>query len=465
MYTLLVEAGLMELHGVIAVVANRPVSPGLSHPVGEALAQNWTASLKLIGGLDAPEVELELCAPDRKRCRSTSATGKRDSPEIAVAALLQFASEVLEREPAPGAVAHWSMPVSHDPYAVLMCGRAAAAWYGLLPLDAGDPSNKGKDPLARAVNIDPSMALAQWLQARNYALQANWDKAMPHFAAAREGRPLAPVLLADEAMAMEASRRSGAAADAWDALLDAVPRDPRFLLARVETDLVAGRLAQARTQLESLVLDFPKDSGVAAARVSLADKSGEEQGMDDLLKHWQETEPTATEPVRRRIQLRIRQAAYPDAWSMLPELRNRGGEALADQYEIPLGVALGEWETAAKAAERAGTPDVASRIRAREALIANPTRAPSLGNLGADGYLVLGWVSLRSGQPKDALKYAEAADKMRPWDPDVLTLMRDVLSSLGNAAAAQKVANKISAAEPPSPAVLVAANPPVANPG
>ena len=86
--------------------------------------------------------------------------------------------------------------------------------------------------------------------------------------------------------------------------------------------------------------------------MALADKSGDEQGLDDLLAHWQETDTLAVEPVRRRILLRVRQTSYPDAWAMLPELRARGANALADSYEIPLGVALGEWETAAKAAEQ-----------------------------------------------------------------------------------------------------------------
>jgi tetratricopeptide (TPR) repeat protein len=456
-YTLLLEAGLMELHGVTAVVAGRPVSPGLTRPVGHYETQEWTARLTFGPDPDVLEVELELCAPgEKKRCRSTSASGTRENPELAVAKLLNFSSEVLERQPAPGAVAQWTQPVSQDPYAVLICGRSASAWYGLFPMEPGDEGTSAKDPVLKAVLIDPSMALAQWLLARRYALATNWEKAMPHFAAAREGRPLAPVLLADEAMAMEAERRAFAAADAWDALLDAVPRDPRFLLARVQTDLVAGRLDHARTELEKLLVDFPRDSGVASARVDLADKSGEEQGMDDLLAHWQQTDPAAVEPVRRRIQLRIRQTNYRAAWEMLPELRNRGANDLADNYEIPLGVALGEWQTAAQAAERASLPDVARRIRAREKLTANPSTTPELsGAEGAEGYVVLGWSALRQDRPKDALKYAEAAEKLRPWDLEAMALSREAFSKMGNPAAAQKVAYRIAAIEPPSPAVVL----------
>lgn len=460
-YTLLMEVGLMELHGVTAVVAGRPLSPGLARPVGEAALQRWTASLTFGDNPDALEIEFELCSSDRRRCRSTSSTGTRESPELAVAPLLQFASEVLERDPAPGAIQQWTMPVSGDPYAVLICGRSAAAWYGLVEMEENEEGKKEKDQISRAVFLDPSNPLAQWLLARRYALEEKWTKSMPHFAAAREGRPLAPVFLADEAMAMQAERRPAAAADMWDALLEAVPRDPRFMLARVDTYLTAAMLDEARTQLGLLYQDWPKDSGVAAARVALADKSGEEQGVDDLLAHWQETDPLAVEPVRRRILLRVRQTSYPDAWSMLPELRSRGANALADSYEIPLGVALEEWETAAKAAERIGSPDVAARIRARQAMIADPARPPTMtGALTPESHVVLGRVALRQQRAKEALDYAERAEKLRPWDPEALALTRDALSSLGNSAAAQKVARKIAQMEPPSPAVLVTTGPP-----
>lgn len=457
-HTLLVEVGLMELNGVIAVVAERPLSPGLSHPVGMAEAQNWTASLRIGDDPSALEVELELCTPGRRKCRSTAATATQEEPQLATAKLLAFAAEVLEREPAARAVSQWSMPVSQDPYAVLMCGRAASAWYGLLESSASNDEDKSKDPIVRAVLIDPSMALAQWLLARRYALDLRWDDAMPHFAAAREGRPLAPVILADEAVTMENVRLGAAAAEAWDALLSAVPRDPRFQLASVETDLRIMQLDSARAELEQLVLDWPKDSGVAASRVTLADKAGEEKGVDELLEHWAQTDTTAVEPVRRRVQLRIRQNAFPEATAMLPELRARGADSLADDYEVPLGVALGDFETAAKAAERMQRPDVAARIRAREGLMAHPPRAPKLGDrIGPDGYLALGWFALQQGRPKDALTYADAADKLRPWDPDILTLSRDALSLLGNASAAQKVSDRMRLTEPPSPAVRLAA--------
>jgi tetratricopeptide (TPR) repeat protein len=450
-HTVLLEAGLLELHGVIVETNGRPTPPGLYRPVGVAKAERWTATLEFGDEPDALEVELELCTPDGKTCRSTAATAGPAEPQRATAKLLAFAAEVLDRKPAKGAIAQWSVPLSQDPYAILIAGRSAAGWYNLMEWD-GDT-----DPVVRAVLIDPTMALAQWLLARRYVETDRWDKALPHFAAAREGRPLAPIMVADEAIAMERTNRVGAAADLWDMLLDANPRDPRFQLARAENDLRALRLDDAQAELERLAADWPGDSGVAAARVTLADKRGEEKGMDELLAHWARTDKTAVEPVRRRIQLRVRQTDYEDAWRMLPTLRERGADALADNYELPLGIALQKWDTAATAAERSGRPDVAALIRAREALTNDPTKAPELdsGRLGADAYLVLGWVALRQNRPKDALAYAESADRLRPWDPDVMTLTRDALALLGNSSAAQRVADRIAAAEPPSPAVMV----------
>ncbi|MEQ1567474.1 MAG: hypothetical protein ABMA64_17670 [Myxococcota bacterium] len=455
-YTLLVEVGLMELQGVIVVTNGRPVSPGLSHPIGQDEGAKWSAELKFGPDAKKVEVELELCTNGGRRCKSTAATGDLEHPELAVAELLEFASTTLEREPAAGAVAQWRMPVSQDPYAVLIAGRSAATWYGLTDFPAEQELDKTKDPVLKAVHLDPSMALAQWLLGRRFALRGLWDKAMPAFAAAREGRPLMPVFLADEAMTMQAERRELAAADAWESLLDAVPNDPRFLLARVETELAAGRLSQARDQLKVLVLAWETDSRIAAARVELADKSGEEQGMDDLLAHWAQTDPKAPEPVRRRIQLRIRQGGYREAWEMLPELRARGANDVADQYEIPLGVALEEWDTAASAAERVGNPDVAARIRARAKLEADPTKTPQLPEgVGPEGLVVLGRVALAQNDATKALQLAERADKLRPWDPTVMALHRDALAGLGRDAAAQSVAVRIDLAEPPSPAVMV----------
>jgi tetratricopeptide (TPR) repeat protein len=459
-YTLLVEVGLMELQGVIVVTNNRPVSPGLSHPIGETEAPQWTASMKFGDDPDKFEVEFELCTNHGKRCRSTSATGNIANPELAVSQLLEFAQGVLQREPAAGAVGQWKMPVSQDPYAVLICGRSAAAWYGMIDVPPEHELDKQKDPVMRAVFLDPSMALAQWLLGRRYALRGVWDKAMPAFTAAREGRPLMPVFLGDEAVVLEAQRRELAAAEAWESLLEAVPNDPRFLLARVETELHAGRLDQARDQLAVLSDAWNEDSRVAAARVELADKSGEEQGVDDLLAHWAATDPTASEPVRRRIQLRIRQGAYQDAWDMLPTLRERHAVDIADNYEIPLGVALQKWDVAAAAAERVGSPEVATRIRARAGLEQDPKRTPELpGGSGPDGLLVLGRVALAQGDAKSALDYAQRADKLRPWDPDVMTLIRDALNQLGNTSAAQAVAVRIDAAEPPPPAIVVRVEP------
>ncbi|MEZ4236841.1 MAG: hypothetical protein R3F59_11945 [Myxococcota bacterium] len=385
-YTLLMEAGLLELHGVIVETNGQPEPPGLYRPVGLNKAEHWTVALSLGDEPEALEVEVEVCSPDGKTCRSTSATATPDAPQLATAKLLAFSAEILERKPSPGAVEQWQVPLSQDPYAILIAGRSAAGWYGLVDWD------EDKDPVVRAVLIDPTMALAQWLLARRYAQGDKWDKALPHFAAAREGRPLAPVMMADEAITMEHTNRVGAAADLWDMLLDANPRDSRFQLARAENDLRAMRLDDAKAELERLAQDWPGDSNVAAARVTLADKRGEEKGMDELLAHWAKTDKTAVEPVRRRIQLRIRQTDYQDAWKMLPNLRERGAEALADDYEFGLGIALEKWDEAAAAAERTGKPEVASMIRAREALTRDPTRPPELGSrIGADGYLVLGW--------------------------------------------------------------------------
>jgi tetratricopeptide (TPR) repeat protein len=458
-YTLLLEAGLFDLEGVIVVTADKPLPMGVRNPLGQLAAERWTVALNFPEDPDpdALEVEIELCNSSTKSCRSTSTTGNREAPQIAINELLIFAQQVLDRAPSPGASDQWLIPVSQDPYAVLICGRAAAAWYSMIEEEPSDEPRGGL--VFKAVNLDPSMPLAQWLLARQYAELGNFTKAMPHYAAAREGRPRSMVLLADEAMAMAAENRELAAADQWEAVLEAVPYDPRFLLARVETDLDAKRLSVARANLDRLTRTWGDDSGIAASRVRLADLSGEEEGVDELLARWQETDPGAVEPVRRRVQLRIRRGDYQQAWDMLPVLRERGADALANSYQIPLGVALEQWEVAAGAAMQTNQPVVAARIRARAALTRDPSRVPELGEATSDGLIVLGQVALNRGDQSGALAYAERADRARPWDPDALKLLRDVYSAMGNRERASALAARIRAIEPDPPALFISTKP------
>ncbi len=455
--TLLVEVGLSELAGVVVEVPDRPASPGVGALVGATELQRWTGRLRIGVDPKALDLELELCTPDGARCRATSATGTREAPERALPTLLAFASEVVGRAPAAGAQSQWSIPVSADPYAVLVCGRAAATWYGMLPAVPEEKEGESYDNVAKAVRIDPSMGLAQWLLARRFAQRGRWDRASMHFTAAREGRAYQPVFLADQATALRNEGKAVAAADTFDGLQELAPRDARFGLARARALLGARRLDDARVAIDALYADWPRDAGVAEARVTLADARGEQATTDELLAHWADTDRTAVEPVRRQVQIRIRAGRFPEAWDMLPELRRRGAHPLADGFEVPLGVALGRWNDAAMAAERLGEPSTAARIRARRDLEARPdhvTEGLLTWDASPEARVVLARGALAAGDVAQAAELLDDALRDAPWDVDVLTLAVDVATARGGAAAAQRHAERLAAIEPRNPVAV-----------
>ncbi len=457
--TLMVEVGLSELSGVMVEVPGLPPPPGVGQQVGVADTQRWTGRLRLSTDPKALDLELELCAPDGARCRATSATGTREAPERAIPTLLSFASEVLGRAPAPGTQAQWGIPVSADPYAALVCGRAAATWYGMLPAVSPEQEGEPYDNVAKAVRIDPSMPLAQWLLARRYALRGRWDRAAMHFTAAREGRPFHPVFLADQATALGNEGKGPAAADTFDGLLELAPRDPRFGLARARALLAARRLEDARIAVDALSADWPRDPGVAAVRVALADARGETAATDALLAHWADTDPRAVEPVRRRVQIRVRGGRFAEAWDLLPELRRRDAHPLADGFEVPLGVALGRWDEAAMAAERLGEPSTAARIRARRDLEARPDRVTDgllTWDASPEARVVLARSALAAGDLDAASDRFDDALRDAAWDPDVLALGVDLATARGAEAARARWAERLAAVEPPSPVTTVA---------
>jgi hypothetical protein len=452
--TLLVEAAIGELDGCIVTVAGKTASPGVGSPVGAARADRWSAQLALGDDPEALVVNLEICPVDADgvgtHCTTASGSGTRGAPWTAIPPLVALVSRIADRAPAAGAAAQWDLPVSADPYAVLVAGRGAASWYGLLPPPPHAAEGDVKrDPLARAVYIDPSMPLSQWLVGRRHALAGRWDDARPSFTAARQGRPFHPVLTADEARALVEEGRPLPAAEAWEGLMQVVPNDPRFQLPRALAVLGAGRTEIARGLLDELAADWPDDPGVAAARVAVADAADEDADLDVLLARWQATDPSAIEPVRRRIQLRIEMGRWQDAWDLVPELRARGASDLADGYALALGSLVGQAEEAAAAAERVGQPETAARIRTQDAIRSKR----SIGALppidDVDGWVAAGHAALADGRVDDAVGLAKRASKERAWDPDVLALLAEVERASGHQREASLAEARLRAVEPP----------------
>lgn len=365
--TALFEAALLDLEGVSADVGGR-ASPGVERAPGAV--PEWRATLQLdVGAAGAPAdalvVGVTLCSPDGP-CALLSAPATRGEPWLAISPLMADVSAELGRRSVAGASTAWAAPVSSDTYAVLIAGRSAATFYGLLPpVPANRQGDSRADSITRAVFIDPSASIAQWLLGRREAAEGRWGSAQQAFTAASGGRRFHPGFAADEAVALAASGRPGAAAVAFDGIVAVLGEDGRFVLSRAEALIDAGRLDDAWNLSERLVETWPRSPVVSGLRVRIADARGDEARLDALLAAWVIAEPGSAQPVRRQIFRRIHERDWEAAWLLLPELEERGARDEARSLRMSLGIAVKKYDLAALAAEQAGLVQVAADIRAR----------------------------------------------------------------------------------------------------
>jgi hypothetical protein len=184
----LYETGLGDLTGVVPHYDRQGPPPGIDRWLTGG-SEHWRARFSLAYERDNVQVVLRLC-PTRGACRAASAAGPRESPEGAVTELLVWSAGQLGVPVPAGMVEVWSRPLSSDRYAVLVLGRAASTWYGILP--SIEPEERGvpsKDPLTRAVLIDPSMAMAHYFLARRALDMGRYDVAARTFERARTNSP------------------------------------------------------------------------------------------------------------------------------------------------------------------------------------------------------------------------------------------------------------------------------------
>ena len=436
-----VEAGLADLQGVMPVVAGQGVAIGLTEAL-QTDAEAWTAAITMVSSeQEGVEIGLRLCGAEG--CVDHAARGTREAPFEALGALLEAASLQLEREAAPGAASTWALAPSADSYAVLMEGRSAATLYGILP-PPRRPGDRKSDPVARAVHLDPRMPVAQWIAARTSQDPASG------WASAGYARVVAPDRVAFRAAEAALYERAGKVREAWRAwedLAQRAPRDARFAVPRARAALAHELPAVATEALDDLGPRFRDEAPVLALRVAIADVVYREAADDDLLARWEAASPANPEPVRRRIQLRVRDRRYQEALDMTPELDRRTGTDEATRLRVALHVALGELEDAAEAAVSVGEPALAARIRARAVLQADPRAVPPPEGLDdALGRAIRGHALLASERPAEALAQADAALGLDPWLPEALALRAEALASLGRPAADARSA--LRAADP-----------------
>ncbi len=424
--TLAVELGLADIPGVVPLVQGDGVPLAFA---GTRLppARLADARLRVRGSDDALELELEVCIAG-EGCASTVAAGTSKAPWDAVGMVLEGAALALGGSVEASVAAAWRKPGSKDPYSELLTGRAAAAYFGLIPPSL-TPGDRKLDPVVKAVYLDPGQPLAQWLRARwEVASTTDGGVAPDCLAKAQMLRPTSALLAADQAALLTLTGKTNEALMAWEALANESSGDPRWRVPLARARLAAGRAEEAVAVLEALPPEFLWDSAVAGLRVSAVEAVDGEADLDPLLARWQSVAVTNPEPVRRRISSRVRAKRFDDALEFLGPMRERAPGPGTDSLEVALLVALERFDPAADLAP----PEVASRIRARRELSLNPAEFPA--SLPADDPAaahVTAEVALARNDPAGALAAIDLALAVAPLDASSHVVRARALEALG----------------------------------
>lgn len=446
--TLLVEMGLSDLPDTRPQVGGTPLPIGLREGLSPAPAP-YRAQLTVSGGAAAAQFVLRLCDPQQV-CLSHEASATSADPTAAAAALLRAAADQLGRHATPATEAAWGRPLSADPYAVLLLGRAAAALYGSYPAaEAEDIGHSPRDPIQRAAIVDPSMDEAWWVVSRQASALEDWPRARIAADRGLSAEPTRLALLADRAAILHRIGQADEAAVAYEGALAAAPRDPRLLRPAAAAALAAGDAEKADATLSLLSPTLADvDPAVAALRVAIADASG--PASDALLEAWQTVDPTNPQPIRRRIMARVRARAYAEALPFTAELALRGAAAEARAVESGLALATGDLRRAATALDALGDPAAAQKVRARELLPRSPSAAAALLGSSADrpGQIALGHALLQDGDPSGARAAVAPVLAARPDDPDALAVEVLALRALGESEAAADALARLRWADP-----------------
>jgi len=446
----LYETGLGDLTGVVPHYDRQGPPPGIDRWLTGG-SEHWRARFSLSYERDTVQVVLRLC-PTRGACRAASAAGPRESPEGAVTELLVWSAGQLGVPVPAGMVEVWSRPLSSDRYAVLILGRAASTWYGILP--SIEPEERGvpsKDPLTRAVLIDPSMAMAHYFLARRALDMGRSDVAARTFERARTNSP--ERLLLDAAVAAAvASSSSEAAVEArkrWDDLDARWPADSRFAIPRLESYLASGMATEAKTLLKELPNRFDADPSIARLRVEIAEALGPGPDYEQLVAAWAAVAAYDPEPVRRHIALRLRAGRLEEAFELLAQLEARGAATEAKQMTIALGAEIGRFEEAAKQAAVMGSDTLAERLRVRAALERSPADIPPQLARAKDHDARLLVAKLRaSRQPEQALADVRSVLRENRFRAEAIALEVMLLERLGRRDEAVQARERLQFADP-----------------
>ncbi|MFH1463523.1 MAG: hypothetical protein ABIO70_03980 [Pseudomonadota bacterium] len=447
--TALLEAGLSDLRQVAPEVNGTARSPGLSERVATG-AEIWSGQIALGADPQALVVSLDLCDP-LGVCAHHEAAGTREAPFAAVASVLVAATAQLRRQVPEAALARWQEAPSKDPYAILVCGRAAATLYGFLPPLA--PEKRGQtrqDPFARAVFLDPGMHVAWWVVGRDALLQGEAGRAAGAFDMALRRWPARTIYQADHAAALLAAGEPSRALAAWSALPANIAQDPRFTIAWAHAALAAHDTGRAQLLVDALPDELQDDPGLVALQVELAVGDGVSDEDLVLLRRWARVAPTQPEPVEREIAALMDLERNEEAAALLPELERRGRPLTAATLAVPLSLERHAWVPAQEAARRLGWDAVAERVALRAELETDPAVQPA-GLLWADDEDLVLMRATRWMAREDyttALADAEQVLTEQPWSPGALLVASQARRALGDESGADQALVRLGDVDP-----------------
>ena len=442
LYLALVESGLVELPGVTAVVDGVDPSPGVASAVSTG-GEHWRALLALVPDGEGVRYGLLLCDP-QNNCLNHESYGDRQRPWSATAELLAEVADALGRPATPAVMDGWARPQSADGYAVLVAGRSAAVFYGIRPpVSPEDYGDNRRDPVERAVFLDPSMPIAWWTHGRRDWINGDARAAREAFTRARIARPESVLWQADEAAALGMQGRWEESWAAWEPIQERSPDDPRFAVARASSALKAEKVQQALAILDALPPAAQTETAVAEMRVAIAEVTGQSSNYDELLARWQEAAPADPEPVRRRIAVRIDEGRWAEGLELTDELSRRGAQVESHQLAMSLALGSGELDRAGQEAAALHSTVLEDKIRFRTIAEGDPSALTAEFDPSADPYasLVYAEARLASGDATGALQMATAVLQDRQWCPeawDVVARAQRAQGKEGEAVAAER---------------------------
>lgn len=447
--TALFESGLADLDDVVPHVKGSTVSPAFTPRITRRVSL-WAAQLTLTASTaSSVAVHVSLCS-EEQICGSLTSTGARARPEPIVAKLLMDVSAVLGRAPYDGTAAAWSLPLTNDPYAELLCGRSAATLYGMLSLPEEAIGDRRKDPVERAVFVDPKMPIAQWIAGRRRLLLNLPVLAHAAFERASAERPMKLSYAADAARSLVYAGEYDDAAAAWAKVRSRNVADPRFTLGRAQSLLAAGQAERAQIELDTLPHDYHDDPNAVALRVAIADALGSSNEREDLLLLWQEVAAMDPEPVRRRIAKRIDARKYDEALELCAELSARGAKEEASRLAIALAIAVRDFPRAEQEMTALGMYIEVARLRARVAMEQQvDVVVPQLaGSHDPETIVFVATNTAKRGELGAALAEVDRALAIEPYMPEALALKYQVLIALGKNDDAARVLGVLARADP-----------------